>query len=98
MTAVPLAEAEELNDPQVAALLPGVQLQVTPSFAESLATVALMDSVSLTYSDVGVVLSVTLMGGGAGVMAMVGRLANAAVLVAEVAVIVTSLTAVVGAL
>ena len=63
MTTVPLAEAGELNDPQVAALLPGVQLQVTPRFAESLATVALTCVVPLTYRDVGTVLKVTLMGG-----------------------------------
>ena len=94
MTAVPLAEIGELNVPQEPA---GAQLQVTPPFAESLATVAVMEVVSLTYSDVGVVLSVTVMGGGAGVMAMAGRLANTAVLLAEVALIVTALTAVAGA-
>jgi hypothetical protein len=50
MAAVPLATAvvPELNEPQVAALLPGLQLQMTPPFAESLATVAVTESVSLT--------------------------------------------------
>jgi hypothetical protein len=92
--AVPLAEAGELNDPQVAALLPGVQLQVTPPFAESLATVAVMDSVPLATREVGAgvgtVLSVTVMGGGAvALMVIAGVLALIAVLVSEVAVMTT---------
>jgi hypothetical protein len=50
VTGVPLATgfAPELNEPQVVALLPGLQLQMTPPFAESLATVAVTESVSLT--------------------------------------------------
>jgi hypothetical protein len=39
VTATPLAVVAELNVPQVPA---GAQLQVTPPFAESLATVAVM--------------------------------------------------------
>jgi len=62
VTGVPLAVVLELNEPQVAALLPGVQLQVTPPFAESLATVAVMLWVALTCSDVGTALSVVVMG------------------------------------
>jgi hypothetical protein len=84
VTAVPLAEAGELNDPQVAALLPGVQLQVTPPFAEPLNTVAVMAWVALTCRDVGTVLSVTVIGGGAAVMVMAGVLALIMVLVTEV--------------
>lgn len=59
MTAVPLADVAELNEPQVPA---GAQLQVTPAFAESLATVAVIGVVSPTNRAVGVVLSVTEMG------------------------------------
>jgi len=94
VTAVPLAEVGELNVPQEPA---GAQLQLTPRFAESLATVAVTGFVSLTYRDVGVALSVTVMVGGAAVMAMAGRLANTPVLVTEVAVMVTALTAAAGA-
>jgi len=94
VTAVPLAEAGELNDPQVAALLPGVQLQVTPRFAESWATVAVMDSVPLATKEVGAgvgtVLSVTVMGrGGVALIVIAGVLALIAVLVTELAVMTT---------
>ena len=92
MTAVPLAEAGELNDPQVTALLPGVQLQVTPPFAESLATVAAIDSVPLATKEVGTgvgtVLSATVIGGVALIL-IAGVLAPIAVLVIEVAVMTT---------
>jgi hypothetical protein len=94
VTGTPLAEVGELNLPQEPT---GAQLQVTPRFAESLATVAVTGVVSLTYRDVGVGLSVTVMGGVPAVMAMEGRLANTAGLVTEVAVMVTALTAVAGA-
>ena len=95
MTAVPLAEAGELNDPQVVALLPGVQLQVTPRFAESLATVAVMETVPLTTKEVGAgvgtVLSATVMGGGGvALIVIAGVLAPVAVLVTEVAVMTTA--------
>jgi hypothetical protein len=59
VTATPLEVWFELNEPQVPA---GAQLQVTPPFAESLATVAVMACVAATCRDVGTVLSVTVMG------------------------------------
>jgi hypothetical protein len=40
IVAVPLAVAAGVNEPQVAAELPGVQLHVTPAFLESPVTVA----------------------------------------------------------
>ncbi|MGB8523326.1 MAG: hypothetical protein WCD43_10195 [Candidatus Acidiferrales bacterium] len=40
--AVPLGVVPGLNEPQVAAELPGVQLHVTPAFAESPVTVAVI--------------------------------------------------------
>ena len=59
MTAVPLAVWPfELNEPHV---LAGVQLQVTPALAESLATVAVICVVWFTAKDVGVELSETVM-------------------------------------
>jgi hypothetical protein len=59
VTAVPLAEVAELNPPQVPA---GVQLQVTPPSAESLATVALTGVVSFTKVEVGAAPMVTATG------------------------------------
>jgi hypothetical protein len=87
VTATPLAVVAELNEPQVPA---GAQLQVTPPFAESLATVAVMGVVPLTNSEVGVVLSVTVIAG-AGVIVIAGVLALMLVLLTEVAVITTVL-------
>ena len=48
-----------LNEPQVAAELPGVQLQVTPPFAESLVTVAVIEKVPPKAREVGAVLRET---------------------------------------
>jgi hypothetical protein len=59
VTAVPLAEVAELNAPQVPA---GVQLQVTPALAESLATVAVTGVVSFTKVEVGAAPMVTATG------------------------------------
>src|SRR5271170_2785845 len=44
MVEVPLGVVPGLNEPQVAAELPGVQLQVTPACAESPVTVAVTDT------------------------------------------------------
>lgn len=60
MLATPLAVWAGLKEPQV---LAGVQLQVTPAFAESLATVAVMATVWLVLKEVGTVPSVTVMAG-----------------------------------
>ena len=77
--AAPLADVAELNDPHVAALFPGVQLQLTPELVESLATVAVIESVSLTYKDRGVELSDTVMGGGGGVLLELPHATRAAI-------------------
>jgi len=77
VTAVPLAEVGELNVPQEPA---GAQFQVTPRFAESLATVAVTGVVWLTYRDVGVVLSVTVMGGGGGMELLLPHAASPAIM------------------
>jgi hypothetical protein len=85
VTAAPLAVVAELNAPQESA---GAQLHVTPPFAGSLATVAVMGSVSFSYSKAGVVLSVTVIVGD-GVMVMAAVLALTAELAIEVAVMTT---------
>jgi hypothetical protein len=87
VTAVPLAEVAELNAPQVPA---GAQLQVTPPFAESLATVAVTEAVSLTNMEVGVALRVTVITG-TGVIVIAAVLALTVDLVTEVAVMTTVL-------
>ncbi len=67
----------------------GMQLQVTPPLAESFATVAAMVAVALVASDAGgAVVRVTVIPE-AGLMVMAGEVALIAVLVTEVAVIVT---------
>ncbi len=67
----------------------GAQLHVTPAFAESLVTVAVMDAVPFTARDAGAPLTETLIAGG-GVMVMVA-VPDFVVSVTDVAVIVTLL-------
>jgi hypothetical protein len=88
-----LAVPVGLNEPQVAA---GLQLQVTPLFAESLATVAAMVAVPLGASDEGGgVLRVTVIAG-AEETVMVGVLAVTLVSSTTVAMM-TTLAAALGA-
>jgi hypothetical protein len=85
---VPLAEVAELNVPQE---LAGVQLQVTPAFALSLLTVAVMAAVPPVGRDTGGgVLHVTVIPE-VRLMVIAGLLALIAVLATEVAVITTVL-------
>jgi hypothetical protein len=56
---VPLALLLALNEPQVAAELPGVQLQVTPPFPESLVTVAVIESFPPVDREAGALLNET---------------------------------------
>ena len=56
---MPLALLLALNEPQVAAELPGVQLQVTPPFPESLVTVAVIESFPPVDREAGAVLNET---------------------------------------
>jgi hypothetical protein len=56
---VPLALLLALNEPQVAAELPGVQLQVTPPLPESLVTVAVIESFPPVDREAGAVLNET---------------------------------------
>jgi hypothetical protein len=91
VTAAPLAVELELNEPQVLAELPGVQLQFTPPFAGSPVTVAAMFGVALGARVAGGgVVSVTLIPE-AGVMVIAGVLWPFVGSVTEVAVITTVL-------